>query len=267
MTTATPRTDTSPNATSWQTPHGLRAVQWGDGERLVVGFHGWNGSTATFAPLVEHLPDDVSLLAFDLPGYGESPEPEAWSMPSIAEMLVDALESNAIEACSLLGNCSGTATTLFVAREAERRGIEIDRCALIEPFSYVPWYLRLLLMPFVGWGFYWLAFGTGIGRSITDAFLADKRDDSIDLMAAFAESPLHVPYRYLELFDSLPDPETFGDVPGDKVVMQTEHTFRAVRRSVERFRRIWSELEVHELPSTGHLPLEERPEAVAGHLL
>jgi pimeloyl-ACP methyl ester carboxylesterase len=263
MTTPPSDRDDATLSESFRTANGLRGMRWGRGDRVFVGLHGWNGSTATFAPLAPHLPEDVSVVAFDLPGYGDSPEPEAWSMESIASTLVDAIESQSLTSCSVIGNCSGTASALYVAREARARGLEIERLVVLEPFGYVPWYLRLLLFPLVGWFFYWIAFGTSLGRRITDAVLADKRDDSIDLMAAFADSPLHVPYRYLEEFHALPPPESFGDVPGDKTIVQTEHTFRAVRASVERFQLAWPNADVHHLDSAGHLPLEERPDAVA----
>ena len=66
----------------------LFAERVGSGPVEVVGLHGW---ARTRADLIRALPG-VSLLAFDLPGFGASPEPPAaWSTADYAELLAEAL--------------------------------------------------------------------------------------------------------------------------------------------------------------------------------
>lgn len=66
----------------------LFAERVGTGPVEVIGLHGW---ARTRADLVRALPG-VSLLAFDLPGFGTSPDPPgAWSSADYAELLAEAL--------------------------------------------------------------------------------------------------------------------------------------------------------------------------------
>lgn len=66
----------------------LFAERAGTGPVQVVGLHGW---ARTRADLVRALPG-VSLLAFDLPGFGTSPDPPAaWGTADYAALLAEAL--------------------------------------------------------------------------------------------------------------------------------------------------------------------------------
>lgn len=235
----------------------------GTGDRIYVGLHGWNGTHRTFDPLIPHLPSDATLVAVDLPGYGDSPEPEAWSLEAIAAELVRTLDEVGIDEFSLVGNCSGAVVGLFVAQTA---GDRLRRFYLLEPFSHVPWYLRLLLTPVAGRVFYTSAFGTNLGRRLTNRLLADKRDQEVDLMAAFANSDLDVPYRYLELFDRIESPEKFADLPGKKILVHSEYTFAAVEQSLDDWRAVWPDSRLMPISGAGHLLIEEDPARVAERL-
>ena len=52
----------------------LRALRWGNGERVVIAIHGYSRTAETFSPLGQNLPPDVTLYAVDLPFHG----PERW---------------------------------------------------------------------------------------------------------------------------------------------------------------------------------------------
>lgn len=235
----------------------------GDGDRVWVGLHGWNGTHRTFDPLVEHLPPDISLYAVDLPGYGKSPPPETWSLRAVGRDVERALRDLGVEHCSLIGSCSGAVVGLSVARAL---GEDLDHFVLLEPFAFIPWYLSMLTAPVVGWWFYWLSFGTNIGRRIAESAMADNRTGETDLMASFARTDLAVPHRYLRLFGSLDRAEDFADLDGTKHLLYAEHTFGAVRRSVERWQSVWPEPESHRVRDAGHLLLEEAPRRVGSYL-
>jgi pimeloyl-ACP methyl ester carboxylesterase len=236
--------------------------RWGNGPRLYVGLHGWNGSHLTFQPLVPHMPDDVTMLAVDLPGYGKSAPPREWTGPAIASQIAESLVPHLDGPVTVVGNCSGTALGAFLARRLED---DLQAFYLLEPFAFVPWYLRLLLTPLAGPLFYRSAFGTRTGRAIASYFLADQQNEETDMMAPFADNPIDVPYQYLALFDRLDPPPTFEDLDGDKYIVEAADNFRAVEKSVAIWQEVWPAANLIQLEA-GHLVIEEATADVAENL-
>ena len=239
----------------------LNHTTFGTGRRLFVGLHGWNGSLDTFEPLAPHLPDDVRLLSVDLPGYGDSPALTQWSLDRVAHAVLETVEAAAPgQPFTLVGSCSGAVVGLYVGRHG---GDTVQRFVMLEPFAYVPSYLRVLITPFFGRLFYWAAFANPFGRWITNLFLSGKRQDKTDMMASFARGNPWVPHRYLGLFDDIPGAHDFDDLTMPKTMIVGEYTFEAVRESVSIWSQVWGECDVERLPETGHLILDESPHLVA----
>lgn len=232
------------------------------GARPLIGIHGWNGSHRTFDPLLGHLPEELALHTCDLPGYGRSAPPESWTLDSIGTRVARALQPRlpAGQPVDFIGNCSGAAIALYVARALES---PVGRLYFIEPFAFVPWYLRLFLVPAAGPFVYRATFDTALGRRLTDAALAGKRDEETDMLASFADTPVGVPLRYLQLLDAVSFPPDPADIPADPILIEAEHTFGAVRRSVEMWESVWPEAQRRPIANGGHLVLEEAPGAVA----
>ena len=174
--------------------------------------------------------------------------------------ILAALERAGVERFSLIGNCSGAVVGLSVARQTPSR---LEQFYLLEPFAFVPWYLRLLLIPLAGRFFYWLSFGTPLGRRVANAVMADRRSEQTDLMAAFADNRIEGPYEYLRMFRRLDRPERFCDVGGEKHLVRAGRTFGAVRDSMERWAEIWPEATRYRLEESGHLLIEEAPAELA----
>ena len=65
---------------------------YGQGERIFFGLHGWSGDHTTFAPLAKFLPPNAKIVSPDLPGYGQSPPPRAWTLDALAEELAAEIE-------------------------------------------------------------------------------------------------------------------------------------------------------------------------------
>lgn len=239
----------------------LASVTHGRGEAIFVGLHGWNGSHETFSPLVEHLPDNARLINLDLPGYGQSSPPAQWSLPAIARQIIATIDEEVGRApVSLLGSCSGGVIGLFVAEQLADR---LERFIFLEPFAYVPDYLRIFVRPFFGRLFYYSAFGNPVGRWITNRALSGHRQDDTDMMASFARGSLEVPLRYLNLFDQIPAAEEFAALPGQLELVYGEHTFEAIEESVAIWSRVWPHAIDHQIDGAGHLLLSEAPAAVA----
>jgi pimeloyl-ACP methyl ester carboxylesterase len=239
----------------------LQRVVHGDGSRVFVGLHGWNGSQATFEALQQRLTPDARLISLDLPGYGQSPPPLNWSLEAIAAQIVATIDAEVGQApVSLVGSCSGGIVALFIA---PLLGERLERFIFLEPFSFVPDYLRIFLKPAVGRLFYYSAFGNPIGRWITNAALSDHRQGDTDMTASFARGSLKVPLEYLRLFDAIPAAEDFAALPGRIELVHGERTFDAIRQSVDTWSEVWPRAARQEIEGAGHLILEESPAKVA----
>ena len=149
---------------------------------------------------------------------------------------------------------------LVVARRAPER---VERFVFLEPFAYVPEYLRIFLKPIVGRLFYYSAFGNPVGRWITNAALRDHRHEDTDMMASFAQASLEVPLRYLHLFDGLDSAADFADLAMRKDLIFGARTFEAVRDAVEQWHTVWPEANLWPIEEAGHLLLDEVPDEVA----
>ena len=253
----------APATMTSETADRLYVRRYGEGERIFVGLHGWNGTHRTFAPLAPHLPDDTSILAVDLPGYGRSPTPAEWTLDAVADSLIAGLDAHGVGRFSIVGSCSGAVVGLYLARTA---GGRLQEFHLLEPFAFIPWYLRLLLVPILGRLFYRSSFGTRAGRWVTNAVLADQRDSETNMMEAFARTRIDVPYRYLQLFDRIESAEVFAGIPGRKFLVRAERTFDAVRDSVDRWEAAWPDATRVTIGGAGHLLIDEATEKLADAL-
>ena len=229
-----------------------------------MGLHGWNGSWDTFEPLVPYMPDDARLISVDLPGYGDSPKPASWTLDSIAEAILGTIEAIAPgEPFTLVGSCSGAVVGLYVGRHAKAR---MKRFVILEPFAYVPIYLRILVFPFFGRLFYWTAFANPFGRWIANtASPASERrhghDGVVQPGLTVGAPPLPPALR-----QHIPGAHAFEDLDMPKTMVVGEYTFDAVRDSVRIWSDVWGECDVERLEDTGHLILDESPEAVSHHI-
>ncbi len=59
----------------------------GEGQPLLL-LHGWGGSLESLVPIASKLQGKYKIIAFSLPGFGASPEPEdAWSVQDYADLV------------------------------------------------------------------------------------------------------------------------------------------------------------------------------------
>ncbi len=119
--------------------------------------HGFMGSSADWASIVQALGDEFYSLTIDLPGHGRSldrPE-EAYSVLGATEAVVETLDATGVDACTFVGYSMGGRVALSLAlrypkrverlvlesaspglrtdaERAERRTVDAERAARIE---------------------------------------------------------------------------------------------------------------------------------------
>jgi pimeloyl-ACP methyl ester carboxylesterase len=90
----------------------IMAARHGSGPPSVVALHGWSRDSSDW--------DDVlrgeDALALDLPGFGNTPGPDAaWGTPEYAEVVVDAICSAAATPVTLVGHSFGGRVAVRIA--------------------------------------------------------------------------------------------------------------------------------------------------------
>jgi pimeloyl-ACP methyl ester carboxylesterase len=252
-------TPAAPNLTTLK-GSGLRLAAWGEGPRAVLALHGWGGSHLTFAPLIPHLPPDVSLYAPDLPGYGASPPLRDWAREAYVERLVELIDQLPHERFTLLGNCSGAILGLSALLSRTER---VDRVVMLDAFAFTPWYFGVFLWPVLGPLAFWSTFANPAGRWLTNASLARHRANETHLTSSFERVPVATSWNTLRILDEIGTPEPFSAISVPTTLIHGERTFGAVKASLPRWRQVWPHLEAVGLEGVGHLPIVEAPAEVA----
>jgi len=231
----------------------MHVETYGSGPRRCLAIHGWGGSHRDFAAIARHCPDDASLWAVDLPGYGLSPAPARWDLPAIVEDL-----SNVIAAVAggdravVAGFCSGAVLALMAARRVPYR---IGRIVLIDPFAFLPWYFRIFTLGAVGRSMYRMSFASRFGRRVATAILRRKQRTDDDFMGAFATVDHTASLMWLKLFQRVGHADRFADTALPVDIAVGERTFAAVRASVAEYRVLLPQARLVDLRNVGHLPL------------
>ena len=227
---------------------------YGDGHRLFLAFHGWAGDHREFSAIAARLPDDACWISIDLPGYGASPAPDAWDMPSISRQLERELKDlfEAYDDITLVGFCSGVVLGVELAR---LRPEAFKRIIMIDPFAFLPWYFKIFTLGEFGRRAYAATFMSATGRKITDRVLSSMQTSDADFTAAFTDADHALIQNYLRLFSQLDGSSVFSAFNINVEIALGEKTFGAVKQSVRQIKQQWPDATVHELKRTGHLPL------------
>jgi pimeloyl-ACP methyl ester carboxylesterase len=92
-----------------------RFVDRGEGDPVVV-LHGWGGRIESMQPVVDCLSSDFRTIAFDLPGFGQSPLPEGvWGTPDYAEYIADVVRELGVARAHFVGHSFGAKTAFYIA--------------------------------------------------------------------------------------------------------------------------------------------------------
>jgi pyruvate dehydrogenase E2 component (dihydrolipoamide acetyltransferase) len=95
---------------------------WQRGSGLpVLLLHGFGADHASWRPLVQQLPAQLSLVGIDLPHHGKSPALQVASLKDIAEAVGRRLDQEGIAACHVLGHSLGGGVALALAAAQPER--------------------------------------------------------------------------------------------------------------------------------------------------
>jgi len=234
----------------------------GTGPRTFLGLHGWSGDHRTFLPVTAKLPEDVSFFSADLPGCGLSAPPREWTLSSVADLVAEAIWTLP-PPVTIVGNCSGA---LLGLQAVQRAGSRVSRMVLIDMLAVFPWYFRVFLSRPIGPYAYATTFRNPLGRWFTNLSLRGKRDRHTTLTGGFARVDHAVTYKYLQLFEEYPQPESFQDLDQPIELLHGEKTFRSIRDSVSRWKSVWPQATATCLKGAGHLPIQEATAQLRGIL-
>jgi 3-oxoadipate enol-lactonase len=97
------------------------SAELGRGERTLVFLHGIGADHRAFDDQLKHFARGGRAIAWDMPGYGQSPPLERMTFPGLADALAALLDARDVERAVVVGHSmGGMVAQEFVARHADR---------------------------------------------------------------------------------------------------------------------------------------------------
>ena len=94
----------------------INYVDYGTGKNTVVLLHGWGQNIEMMKPIGDKLSKENRIIIVDLPGFGESKEPDTiWTMYDYTECIHELLESLKVKNPMLIGHSFGGKISLIYA--------------------------------------------------------------------------------------------------------------------------------------------------------
>ena len=107
-------------------------IDFGTGEKTLVFLHGWGQNIEMMMPVGDKLKKNNRIIIVDLPGFGNSKEPDTvWTVYDYAECIHELLESLKVKNPVLIGHSFGGKISLVYASK-----YKVDRLVLFgSPFK------------------------------------------------------------------------------------------------------------------------------------
>lgn len=141
----------------------IHYLQTGNGERLLIGFHGYGNDASLFKELSKHLQHSFTMLFIDLPFHGQTD----WNSdtPVLKEELCEwinyFMNEFSVEKISLIGYSIGGRVCLSIVEEMPKL---IDNCVLVAADG-------LVFNPF-----YHIVTRNNIGKAVFKYFLSNDKN-------------------------------------------------------------------------------------------
>jgi pimeloyl-ACP methyl ester carboxylesterase len=249
------------------------------GKAPLVLVHGWLLSHYMWRHMVAPLvAAGHSVVALDLPGFGESDRPSPasyrYDATAFSDTLLDLLDTLGIERASLVGMSLGGAVSLVTAARHPER---VERLVLVDPVVYpttLPAEGYAVKLPVVGQFLFRLALARkNIRYRMKRDIYFDPSfvtDDWVDYVWERAQRPggVEAAHRALEIIED-PDEvmQSIGAVRAPTLITWGEQDQLF---PVANGRRLHGQLtgsELRVIPACGHSPPEEKPDELLAALL
>lgn len=248
---------------------------FGSGPPLIA-LHGFGGSTYSWHSIHDELSASHTVYAFDLKGFGQSPKPRdgKYSVHDQAAWILDYIADQHLTNLTLLGHSFGGGVALAVAVELEEKqpGV-LSKLILIDAASYpqkLPWFINTLRWPIIGPLSQHLLTSRKQVTMVLEFAYYDKKLITKEQIESYA-APLRMPGGKYALRETAKQivPKDIADlssryphigVPtlilwgeGDRVVPPANGV---------RLNKAIPHSTLITIPKCGHIPHEERPDAV-----
>jgi pimeloyl-ACP methyl ester carboxylesterase len=111
--------------------------QKGEGD-LIVLLHGWGSNIKLFANLIDLLAKKYTVVAMDMPGFGESQEPPAaWCVDDYVQFVIDFLADYGAEKVMLLGHSFG-GRVIIKLHTRKDLPFEVTKVILVDSAGIMP---------------------------------------------------------------------------------------------------------------------------------
>jgi pimeloyl-ACP methyl ester carboxylesterase len=253
----------------------VRTIRKGSGEPYVL-IHGIGSHAEVWSPVIDALAERFSVVAVDLPGFGQSPaQVQRPTIERQADAFATWLDGEGLSGCHVAGNSMGAAIALELARRGavrssvavapagfwtlqERRWCQDSLAVAKAQIKLLrPLLPAMLTTPAGRFAFGWQVLGRPWDVP-AEALVATA--DAVLAAEAFDEA--------LALFDdyTFHDAEQLDGV-GVMVVWGSRDRLLLGRRQSARARRVLPGARHEWLTGAGHLPMWDAPGAVASLLI
>lgn len=112
-------------------------IREGSGECIVL-LHGWGANITLFDAMIRHLAAYRTVIAPDMPGFGDTPEPPApWCVDDYADFIVAFVKAMDVKSAVFLGHSFGGRVCIKLAA-AKKTPFEISRLILVDSAGILP---------------------------------------------------------------------------------------------------------------------------------
>jgi len=243
-------------------------VERGRGARTLVFLHGIGADHRAFDGQLESFSAENRAIAWDMPGYGESPPLEPMTFPALADSLVALLDARSIERAVVVGHSMGGMVAQELVARMPDRVAALVLVATTAAFGGAggEWQKKFLadrLKPLEG-GKTPAEIAPALVRGLVGEG-ADPRgvERAIACMSALSPTTYRAALHCLVTFDRR---ESLGAIRCPTLVLAGERDRVASPAVVERLARAIPDAEYRLLPGVGHLANLERPALFDGAL-
>lgn len=94
----------------------INYIDYGEGENTIVLLHGWGQNIEMMKPVGDKLQKNNRIIIIDLPGFGETPEPDTiWTMYDYTDMVKKLLDELKVDNPIMIGHSFGGKISLIYA--------------------------------------------------------------------------------------------------------------------------------------------------------